>query len=400
MVEKIFFNVIAFTLFILMFFKLVKKNDTNYVYLLIAQFIGIALSFFELVTGIKLNIAFKLLMYVLSIIIPIVVLFIEYKKNISFSEMLIVCLMPLLKVLNKKETIQKYLETSIEKNPESVTLHKLLAGIYEDLKKEELAIEEYEKIISLENYEQDIYIKLGKLYGKNNRQDEAKEIFANILRKQPDCYEASMEFADILYNEESYKEAIQIYNAALRYRPADYELYYDLGMAYTMLNDFQKAKENYEKAAQINSDLHKAKYTLGQLALIYGDLDEAKNFLEECINDEEVEAGAYFYLARISIIKGELDKAINYINIAVEEDTEVYEKVQNDNIFVTIKDKIKKPDIENAKEANKTKREIDVEKHLYSTCKLVGKLNNNDLQMIENVMKTREINEEQKEKDI
>ena len=41
-----------------------------------------------------------------------------------------------------------------------------------------------------------------------------------------------------------------------------------------------------------------------------------------------------------------------------------------------------------------------MEKHLYSTCKLVGKLNNNDLQMIENVMKTREINEEQKEKDI
>ena len=65
-----------------------------------------------------------------------------------------------------------------------------------------------------------------------------------------------------------------------------------------------------------------------------------------------------------------------------------------------INSKIKKPDIENAKKANKTKREIDVEKHLYSTCKLVGKLNNNDLQMIENVMKTREINEEQKEKDI
>ena len=65
MVGKIFFNVIAFTLFILMFLKLVKKNDTNYVYLLIVQFIGIAISFLELVTGIKLNIVFKLLMYVL-----------------------------------------------------------------------------------------------------------------------------------------------------------------------------------------------------------------------------------------------------------------------------------------------------------------------------------------------
>lgn len=51
-----------------------------------------------------------------------------------------------------------------------------------------------------------------------------------------------MEFADILYNEESYKEAIQIYNAALRYRPADYDLYYNLGMTYTMLMIFKKQK--------------------------------------------------------------------------------------------------------------------------------------------------------------
>ena len=55
-----------------------------------------------------------------------------------------------------------------------------------------------------------------------------------------------MEFAEILYNEESYKEAIQIYNAALRYRPADYDLYYNLGMTYTMLNDFQKANKYYQ----------------------------------------------------------------------------------------------------------------------------------------------------------
>ena len=35
--EKILFNVIAFFLFIFIFFKLIHKNDTNYVGLLIMQ---------------------------------------------------------------------------------------------------------------------------------------------------------------------------------------------------------------------------------------------------------------------------------------------------------------------------------------------------------------------------
>lgn len=35
MIEKIIFNVLAFTLFILMFIQLIRKNDTSYVYLLV-----------------------------------------------------------------------------------------------------------------------------------------------------------------------------------------------------------------------------------------------------------------------------------------------------------------------------------------------------------------------------
>lgn len=402
MIEKIFFNLIAFTLFILIFLKLIRKNDTNYVYLLIAQFIGITINFIELITGLKLNWILKILIYILSIIIPITILIIENKKQISFSEMLITFLIPILNIMGKRNIIQEYLKTSIKKYPQSIVLHTYMAKLYENEGKKELELEEYEKIVELGKHDEKTYIKLGTLYGKCNRKEEAKELFYNMLKQFPDCYEASMQLADILYSQSEYKEAIQIYSAALRYKPTDYDLYYNLGMTYTMLNDFQKAKENYEKAAQLNSDLNKATYTLGQLALIYGDLEEARKYFEKCINDEEVESGAYFYLARIAIIKGELDKAINYITIAIQEDSKLYEKMQNDNIFVTIKDKIKKPETENESKTNKkiSKKELTVLQHLDSTCKLVGKLNNNDIQMIENVMKTREQEEKQIEEDL
>ena len=48
MFGKIVFNVLAFTLFIMMFLKFIKRNETSYVYLLILQFVGIAIEFVEL----------------------------------------------------------------------------------------------------------------------------------------------------------------------------------------------------------------------------------------------------------------------------------------------------------------------------------------------------------------
>ena len=74
MVEKLIFNLFSFTLFILMFLNLVRKNDTNYVQILILQAIGIFLNFIEMMSGFAFNIFIKILMYVFSVILPIIIL--------------------------------------------------------------------------------------------------------------------------------------------------------------------------------------------------------------------------------------------------------------------------------------------------------------------------------------
>ena len=45
-IERIIFNVLAFTLFIFMFAKMIGKNDTNYIPVIALQAMGIAISFF------------------------------------------------------------------------------------------------------------------------------------------------------------------------------------------------------------------------------------------------------------------------------------------------------------------------------------------------------------------
>lgn len=402
MFEKMLFNLLAFTLFILMFFKLVRKNDTSYVYLLALQFIGIAINFIELIIGKSFGLFTKLIMYLLSVFLPIFFIWLEHTKKIDFAEVFYTIIEKVSLLMGKEEIAKKYLLQLTEKYPNSCEGHKMLAELYEKTEKYELALEEYEKVYELNHNCKNIYLKIGKLYGNVGREDEAIKIFSDILKKKPDYYEASIILADILNKKQEYKEAAQVYMNALKYKPADYDLYYNLAMTYTMINDFAKAKECYEKAAQINSLLYHAKYSLGQLNLLYGDLDEAEKYFMECIDAEEVEAGAYYYLARIAMIKGQTDKAKNYANIAIEENPTIYEKMADENIFMPIIDEVNKPriNVEDKKKNKKkllSKKEILIDMHLDNTCKLVGKLNNNDIEMIENVKKTKEqkINKDQ-----
>ena len=402
MFEKMLFNLLAFTLFILMFFKLVRKNDTSYVYLLALQFIGIAINFIELIIGKSFGLFTKLIMYLLSVFLPIFFIWLEHTKKIDFAEVFYTIIEKVSLLMGKEEIAKKYLLQLTEKYPNSCEGHKMLAELYEKTEKYELALEEYEKVYELNHNYKNIYLKIGKLYGNVGREDEAIKIFSDILKKKPDYYEASIILADILNKKQEYKEAAQVYMNALKYKPADYDLYYNLAMTYTMINDFAKAKECYEKAAQINSLLYHAKYSLGQLNLLYGDLDEAEKYFMECIDAEEVEAGAYYYLARIAMIKGQTDKAKNYANIAIEENPTIYEKMADENIFMPIIDEVNKPriNVEDKKKNKKkllSKKEILIDMHLDNTCKLVGKLNNNDIEMIENVKKTKEqkINKDQ-----
>ena len=68
MIFEIIFNIIAVVMFITMFFKMIKKNNTQYLYILLMQFIGILINFIELIFIECTNVTLKLIAFILSII--------------------------------------------------------------------------------------------------------------------------------------------------------------------------------------------------------------------------------------------------------------------------------------------------------------------------------------------
>ena len=393
MIEKIIFNILAFSLFIIMFFRLIRKNDTSYVYALVLQFIGIAINFFELIAVRSFGIIIKVIMYLLSVVVPIIIIYVENKNDIDLFDLIYSWMAKFLIATGKYENAKKYLEHLLDKDEENVDAVEMLAKVYEKLGKYELALENYEYAYELDSNNYEMLLKTGEINNKMGNTQRSIDILSNLLKKKPEYYDASILLGNIYYNTESYKEATMVYMSALKYKPESYELNYYIGMSFTMLNDFNRAKDYYKKAANINSNLYHARFSIGQIELIAGEIDNAENEFMKCIDIEEIEAEAYYYIARISMIKGNVSKAKNYANISIEENPLMFERMVSENIFAPIIDELNRP--KNSR-INKGKmisqREKMIDEHLHDTTNIVGKLSNNDLEMIENIRKNRQEN--------
>lgn len=74
MIEKIFFYVVAIALFVIIFLKMMRKNETTYLVSLVLQAIGILISLIGLIFTLKINIFLKAIIYIISIGLPVAIL--------------------------------------------------------------------------------------------------------------------------------------------------------------------------------------------------------------------------------------------------------------------------------------------------------------------------------------
>ena len=343
MAEQFIFIMLSIILFVIIFFKMIKKNDTSYVPILAIEALGIGIDFIFLVTNHNMNIFVKFIIYSMSVIIPLIIIILEKNK----IDIMIYFKMAIINMYmafgNYKMAKIKLLEL-LEENAESYDLHKKLAIIYEKEGGMRKAIDEYVQCIDLNKQDYDSYYKVATLLQDLDRKKEAIEMLNNLLNKKPEYIEATMMLGDLLIEEKSYKEAAMVYMDGLKFNPVSYDLNYNLGMVYTLLNDFNNAKQCYEKAAEINHLAYNAKYCLAEIALIYKDLDKAEEYFQQALNEEELCADCYFELAKINLMKDKKDLAIKYANLAIDLNSKkIAKKIEKEPLFMTIRKKISIP---------------------------------------------------------
>lgn len=407
LIEQLIFIIIAFALFVYMFYQLIKKNDTKYVPILAIQALGIAIDFIQLYfTKEDLNLLVKIIIYTLSILTPIIILIFE-KLNVNITELVSSTLARIYLILGNTKSAKNILIKLVTKYPRSYIGHKLLAQIYEKEGGQRKAVDEYAQAIDINKKDYDSYYKVANLLIDLDKKDEAAQMLTNLLSKKPDHIEATVALGDILIEKEDFKEAVNIYTEALKINPTSFDLNYNLGIVYTMLNDFQNAKMYYEKAAELNSIVYNTKYSLAEIAVIYKELEEAEKYFLQATEDEELCADAYLELAKIYLIKGDKEQAIKYANVAIQEEPKrIVEKIQKDVSFAIIIAKLSIPfnlDFEEEEKPKKlTKKELMAKKHLEEMVEITKKIGYNDIKFEKKEhekIKTEKEEEKQKERE-
>ena len=388
--EQLIFTILAFGLFVYIFFKMMQKNETNYIGILVMQAIGIALNFISVSIKKELGPFFMVVKYLLGIILPIAIIVIE-KRNIPLIQVLNITKAKIYLKLGNNKKAKEQLINLVTKYPENYIGHKMLAEIYELEGGMRKAIDEYVQAIDVNKKDYDSYYKIAELLNNLDKSDEASEMLFNLLSKKPDYYKATELLGDILLTKEMYKEAANIYQDALKYNPLSFELNYNLGIAYTMLNDFQNAKICYDRAADINSLSFNSKYSLAEIALIYKELDEAEKYFMEALEEDQLAADSYFELSKISMIKGDSEKAIQFANVAIDIDAaKVVPKIKKDPIFIPVIARISIPFNINIPEDNEIdekenkfeEKEIIAKKHLEDMSDITRNLSYDDIKML------------------
>lgn len=389
-IEQFVFTVISLAIFVYMFFKMIKNNDTSYIVILILEAIGIAINFLGFSLFIELNMFLNLLKYVLSIVIPGIVIILE-KRGMTLIEIINITRARFYLSMGNDKKAKEALLNLVSKVPDSYKGHKMLAELYEKEGGMRKAIDEYVQAIDINKKDYESYYKVAELLNQLDKKDEATEMLFNLLDKKPDMYKATELLGDILISKEMYKEAVNIYQEALKYNPVSYEIHYNLGIAYTMLNDFQNAKICYEKAANINSLLYNAKYSLAEIALIYKDLEEAEKRFLQAIEEEELSADAYYELAKIYLIKGDKETAINYANTAIDIDARrIVDKIRKEPLFIPVIARVSIPfnlDIQEEKDHKLTQKEIKAKEHLEEMVDITRHLSYNDINLLKKNVK-------------
>ena len=189
--EKIIFSIIAFSLFVIMFFKMIRRNDTIYIAVLVAQALGIALNFIEIIFSLNFNMVVKGAIYFVSIILPIYIIVTEAKKKI-FAERVKLLIARIALNLNNTKLAKKILLELAKKYPESYGTHRYLAEVYEKEGGMRKAIDEYVRAVDLNKKDYDSYYRISFLLNELGKKDDAKVMLQNLLSKKPDYLNATI----------------------------------------------------------------------------------------------------------------------------------------------------------------------------------------------------------------
>jgi len=158
----------------------------------------------------------------------------------------------------------------------------------------------------------------GIILHKSGRFEEAKKIYEEILKINPNNFEIINLLGIISLQQQNYHEAIILINKAININPNHHALYNNLGAAYKNLKKYNEAIINFKKAIELNPNYAEAYNNLGTIFKNINQYEEAfKNYLKSIqLKPNYIES--YNNLGLLYKELKNYDEAIESFNKAIE----------------------------------------------------------------------------------
>lgn len=208
----------------------------------------------------------------------------------------------------------------LKRDPDSVAARRLLGRIYVRTLGETdpqrgqpetlgLAIEQYKEIVRLDPEDAEAYLWLARLYGMQNRHDEAEKILRSLLAVQPGHTQGLQFLAQLLLDAGRGREAIALLKEETESGDAGAHMVALLGEAYAQTNDLARAEQAYRRATLLEPSEPAYRQRLARTLSDRGKSDEAIEQYRKLVEANPRDAESFLRLAQEYRKQGKLDEA-------------------------------------------------------------------------------------------
>ncbi|HUF04426.1 MAG TPA: tetratricopeptide repeat protein [Aridibacter sp.] len=233
------------------------------------------------------------------------------------------------------EKAERYYQAAVQYDPNNPSAYVGLGQFYDAKGRDDLARENYEKALALDNGLTEVKGPLGIIYFKDGEVAKAEQLIADSLASDPNNAESQFFLGLIRYKQNQNEEALAALKRSIEIDNENAESHYYLGATLNRLGNEDQAIAEFERSVGLDQRFYQAWFDLGVAYYNKGEYDKAIAAFEKSIefNSDQTDEQkrlldeGYANVAEAYRQSGKIDLAIAKYRIAVarvKDDPELY----------------------------------------------------------------------------
>jgi tetratricopeptide (TPR) repeat protein len=221
----------------------------------------------------------------------------------------------------------KDLNDALKLKPNQITFLFERAKLYQyDLKNYAKALDDYQKVLSLDSLNFDAIEKIGDIYSEEGDFELARKYFEKLVRMETRFPKIGaighVGIADIYLEKQQYDDAIYEYTKAINLHPSNYDNFYYRGDIYREKGDYNKALIDFSNA--IESDSTDVDFLTQRAYLYYEFLNDKENGLKDINRIIKIQQNSINSYSDIAIVIeglqkiGGIEEAIKFCDLGID----------------------------------------------------------------------------------